>query len=602
MAKLSNIEGVNKPRSIFSIFWFIIKLSWRNNKWVFSAAVLTTITIVSFQFINSYSFAQIINILTAPNPTWKLIIPFLILIVILDYLPNILGFTEASLTEYIDRSLRIELEQLVYKKISNLDIATIEQPDFQDTLYQINSRGIAGMININFWLFTLIRQGFRVIVSLFILFSLSKLGLLILVLSALPIYIYESWRAKRLGKIFASQTETNRKAGSRVGAFNNKDALIEVKFFGLGNYFLEKIKGIRLNHHKHLSKDDVQTIPLYAGSQLFPQAGILVSIVAVISDVIKGLRPIGTLSFIWSTLWSFSSGFQSILRSIGRLEEHGTYASKLMNMLELQPYVSENKNGIAYDSKISPVIEFKNVSFSYPGSESDVLKNINTIISANSETALVGLNGAGKTTLLRLLSRVYDPTSGDIFVNGINLKDYSLSSWRSALGIMLQDYTVYQDETIKENITFAQGKEDLAFFDKVAIETGVAEYAKSYTDGFNQMIGKEYRGGVELSKGQKQKLVLARTLYQNHPFLILDEPTAAIDALSEDYIFKALRNNHKDQTRVIISHKFSNVRDADQIILIEHGTVIEQGSHDELMKIKKGKYKELFELQAEGYK
>lgn len=602
MAKLPNLETIEKPKGIFRIFWFIIKLSWRNNKWAFSAAVFTTIIIVGFQFLNSYSFAQILNILVSPDPTWKKIIPYLGMIVLLDYLPSALSFVQGSLTDFIDRALRIDLEQLVYSKISNLDIATIEQPDFQDTLYQINSRGIAGMININFWLFTLIRQGSKVVVALVILFTLSKIGLLILILSTIPIYFYESWRAKRLGKIFAIQTETNRKAGSRIEAFNNKNALIEVKFFGLGKYFLEKIKGIRMSHHKHLSDDDRKTIPLYAGSQLFPQAGIVVSIVAMIGDVIKGLRPIGTLSFIWGTLWSFSEGFTAILRSVGRLEEHGAYASKLMNMLEMNSYVSENKNGIKYDTTIPPTIEFKNVSFTYPGSDRMILNNINTIISANSETALVGLNGAGKTTLLRLLSRVYDPTEGEILVNGINLKEYSLESWRNALGIMLQDYKVYQDESIKENITFAQGKEDKKQLQQVIIETGVDEYAKSYTEGMNQMIGKEYRGGVELSKGQMQKLVLARTLYQSHPFLILDEPTAAIDALSEDRIFKALRNNHKDQTRVIISHKFSNVRDADKIILIQHGTILEQGTHTELMEVKNGKYKELFELQAEGYK
>ena len=601
MAKLPNLETIEKPKGIFRIFWFIIKLSWRSNKWIFLSAVLTTLVIVGFQFLNSYSFAQILNILVSPDPTWKRIIPFLILIVFLDYLPSVLGFLQASLTDFIDRALRIDLEQLVYKKISNLDIATIEQPDFQDMLYQINSRGIAGMININFWLFTLIRQGSKVVVALFILFTLSKLGLSILILSTIPIYFYESWRAKRLGKIFASQTETNRKAGSRVDAFNNKDALIEVKFFGLGNYFLEKIKGIRMAHHNHLSSDDVKTIPLYAGSQVFPQAGIIVSIVAIIGDVIKGVRPIGTLSFIWGTLWSFSEGFTAILRSVGRLEEHGAYASKLMNMLDMDSYVSENVNGKKYDSNLPPTIEFKNVSFAYPGSDRVVLSNINTVISANSETALVGLNGAGKTTLLRLLSRVYDPTEGQILINGVDLKEYSLRSWRDALGIMLQDYKVYQDESIKENITFAQGKEDKDRLKKTVEETGVGEYAKSYASGVDQMIGKEYRGGVELSKGQMQKLVLARTLYQNHSFLILDEPTAAIDALSEDYIFKALRNNHRGQTRVIISHKFSNVRDADKIILIKNGTVLEQGNHEELMELG-GTYKELFELQAEGYK
>ncbi len=601
MAKLPNLETIEKPKGTFRIFWFIIKLSWRSNKWIFLSAVLTTLIIVGFQFLNSYSFAQILNILVSPDPTWKRIIPFLILIVFLDYLPSVLGFLQASLTDFIDRALRIDLEQLVYKKISNLDIATIEQPDFQDMLYQINSRGIAGMININFWLFTLIRQGSKVVVALFILFTLSKLGLSILILSTIPIYFYESWRAKRLGKIFASQTETNRKAGSRVDAFNNKDALIEVKFFGLGNYFLEKIKGIRMAHHNHLSSDDVKTIPLYAGSQVFPQAGIIVSIVAIIGDVIKGVRPIGTLSFIWGTLWSFSEGFTAILRSVGRLEEHGAYASKLMNMLDMDSYVSENVNGKKYDSNLPPTIEFKNVSFAYPGSDRVVLSNINTVISANSETALVGLNGAGKTTLLRLLSRVYDPTEGQILINGVDLKEYSLRSWRDALGIMLQDYKVYQDESIKENITFAQGKEDKDRLRKTVEETGVGEYAKSYASGVDQMIGKEYRGGVELSKGQMQKLVLARTLYQNHSFLILDEPTAAIDALSEDYIFKALRNNHRGQTRVIISHKFSNVRDADKIILIKNGTVLEQGNHEELMELG-GTYKELFELQAEGYK
>ena len=170
MAKLPNLETIEKPKGIFRIFWFIIKLSWRSNKWIFLSAVLTTLVIVGFQFLNSYSFAQILNILVSPDPTWKRIIPFLILIVFLDYLPSVLGFLQASLTDFIDRALRIDLEQLVYKKISNLDIATIEQPDFQDMLYQINSRGIAGMININFWLFTLIRQGSKVVVALFILF------------------------------------------------------------------------------------------------------------------------------------------------------------------------------------------------------------------------------------------------------------------------------------------------------------------------------------------------------------------------------------------------------------------------------------------------
>lgn len=601
MAKLPNLVHIDNPKSIFRIFWFIIKQTWKTNKWKFLATIFVTLLIVSFAFINSFSFGQIVNILTSPNPTWAKVIPYLLMIAFLDYAPGVLGFTEGSLTDYLDRGLRMDLEQLIYAKLGTLDIATIEQPDFQDTLYQIQSRGVSGIIAINFWLFTLIRQTFRVVIALSVLFAVTKIGLLILILSSIPIYFYESWRSKKLGKVFQSQSETNRKAGSRLGAFNNKDALIEVKFYGLANYFLKKIKDIRIDHHYHLAKDDRQILPWYAGAQIFPQIGILASAASIVRDVMLGVQKIGTLTFVWGTLWQFSNAFQTILRSVGRLEEHGQYASKLINLLDMESFVDENKNGLIYDANKSPVIEFKKVSFIYPGADREVLKNLSVIINAQSETALVGLNGAGKTTLLRLISRVYDPTSGEVLVNGINLKKYNLQSWRDALGIMLQDYTVYQDETIKENITFAHGDEDVELLKKVTEETGVAEYASTYELGLDQMVGKEYRGGVELSKGQKQKLVLARTLYQNHPFLILDEPTAAIDALSEDYIFKALRNNHKHQTRVIISHKFSNVRDADKIILIEHGKIIEQGSHDELMQIETGKYKELFNLQAEGY-
>lgn len=193
------------------------------------------------------------------------------------------------------------------------------------------------------------------------------------------------------------------------------------------------------------------------------------------------------------------------------------------------------------------------------------------------------------------------PTEGEILVNDVPLSEYNLESWRNNMSIMNQDYKVFEEETIKENIIF-DSEEKSELLQKVVDESDTSTYLKNYEKGINQLIGKEFRGGVELSKGQNQKMVLARTLYRNTPLVVLDEPTAAVDALSEDHIFKALRNNHKDQTRIIISHKFSNVRDADKIILIEHGRIIEQGSHAELMKITDGKYKELFELQAEGYK
>jgi ATP-binding cassette subfamily B protein len=231
------------------------------------------------------------------------------------------------------------------------------------------------------------------------------------------------------------------------------------------------------------------------------------------------------------------------------------------------------------------------------------LHDLNLTINFGENLAIVGLNGAGKSTLLKLITRVYDPTEGEILINGIDLKEYDLESWKRCLGILLQEYALYSEETISENIMLGDiTKHDQSLVEQSAIDTTADGFIKELTEKYNQRVGTEFRGGVELSKGQKQKTALARVLYRRAPILILDEPTASVDALSEDSIFRSLRENHQEQTRIIISHKFSNVRDSDEIILIEHGTIIERGNHDELMKMKKGKYKELFELQAEGYK
>lgn len=599
MAKLPNI--VTKKRSVPKLFWWITKIAWKHSPGAFIGLIVFGLIPVLMGFANSYSFAQILTILSQPNPTITKIVPYLVLVLAFDYFPGVLYFIRSSFEEYILRKLSNVFEQMTLQKLDSLDIATIEQPDFQDLLYQARSRGENSMLTIFRWLEMIMRDTTRVVVALTIILVYTKIGLLIILLTTAPVYIYEAWRSKRLGKLWTVRSEANRKAGTKLSVFTTKSSLLEVKFLGIPKLFMEKIKAIRTEHHDAFTEDDVKTGPVYAASSLLPSAGIAASIILVLRDVLGGIRPLGALSFVWGSVWSFSSSLQSILRSIGRLEEQAVHANKLIDVLETEGYVEPNVGGIQYEVGVPPTIELQNVSFTYPGTERTILKNLSCVFGAGEEIALVGLNGAGKTTLLRLLTRVYDPTEGVILVNGIPLPEYNLYSWRDALSVMMQDYAVYSDESIKENI-LAGKVENAEFLERVTKESGVAEYASSYEKGLDQMIGREFHGGVELSKGQNQKLVLARVLYRNTPAIILDEPTAAVDALSEDYIFKALRDNYKNKTRVIISHKFSNVRDADKIILIQDGTVLEQGTHEKLMKIKKGKYKELFELQAEGYR
>ena len=305
--------------------------------------------------------------------------------------------------------------------------------------------------------------------------------------------------------------------------------------------------------------------------------------------------------FSVSVVTKFQSSIEQVFDSIGKISEYRKSIGTFIDFLEMEPLVKSGTKKISRDD--FQKLELKNVSFTYPGSDKNVIHNMNLVIEKPMNLAIVGLNGAGKTTLLKLITRVYDPTEGEILVNGVNLKEYDLDDWKSCMGILLQEYSLYAEETIAENIMLGDvTKHDMDLVIQSAQQTTADVFIQELPEKYEQRVGTEFRGGVELSKGQKQKLALARVLYRNAPIIILDEPTAAIDALSEDTIFKSLRENHTDQTRIIISHKFSNVRDADNIILIEHGAIIEQGSHDQLMNIDNGRYKELFELQAEGYK
>jgi ABC-type multidrug transport system fused ATPase/permease subunit len=600
MAQLPNI--ISKDRNIWQIFWWVIKIAYKSSPRSFTGAVVFVAMIASIGFLNSYNFAEILNILTKENPTISAIMLPLGLVLLFDFLPRPFHYIRASLREHNDRMVTTYLEQKIIEKQAELDIATIEQPEFQDLLYQARNRGENSLINILIWFFILLDDVLRIGIAFAIIFSFTKIGLLLIIVFTIPTYFYESWRGKNLGKIWTERSELNRKAGTKVTIFNEKSSVLEVKFFGLVDMFKNKILDIRKERNDVLAKDDIKTAPIYALSTIAPITGIGITIYTVIQGVIKGVFNIGSLSFIWGAIWNFSSALNSVLRSVGRLSEYKIHANKVIDLLEMKPYVSENLiRGGSTNMDTGYTLEFRNVSFTYPGSERKILDNISCNFKQGEEVAIVGLNGAGKTTLLRLITRVYDPTDGIILLNGKDLREYNLAEYRKIMGVMMQDYHTYSDETIRDNIVTNKDF-DQKLFDEVTTQTGVLEYVKQYETGFDQMIGTEFRGGVELSKGQKQKLALARVLYRNAPIIILDEPTAAIDALSEDTIFKSLRENHTDQTRIIISHKFSNVRDADNIILIEHGTIIEQGSHEQLMSIDNGRYKELFELQAEGYK
>jgi ATP-binding cassette subfamily B protein len=492
-------------------------------------------------------------------------------------------------------------EKLQFEKMDELDIGTVEQPEFQDMLERVNQRGWNAMMSIISNVTNSFRQIVALIVATVSLLVLSPLVLVIIFITTTPTYLLEKKNAEMSADLWKSFSETRRRWNSKTTAINNKNILIELKNFKLVSVFWSKWQSAINVYHLQAKDLNKKTAINEVGATVLLSIGYAVAFVLIMLKVYSGALLIGSLVYSFSVISRFQSALQVLFENFGRISEHKKNFDSFIDLFEMKPLIVSG--GIGITAEQFEILELKNVSFSYPSSPKKVIENVSLNISKGRNLAIVGLNGAGKTTLIKLILRVYDPTEGEILVNGVNLKEYDLDAWKRCLGILLQDYWSYNEETISENIMFGDmTKQDQAIVELTAKETTADEYIQELPEKYNQKVGTEFKGGIELSKGQKQKLALARVFYRNAPIMILDEPTAAIDALSEDTIFKNLKNNHANQTRIIISHKFSNVRDADHIILIEHGKIIEQGNHEKLMKKRKGKYKELFNLQAEGYR
>jgi len=319
--------------------------------------------------------------------------------------------------------------------------------------------------------------------------------------------------------------------------------------------------------------------------------------------VFGGGLSVGQFTLVFQQSLNLTLSAEEILNQYSSISARNKYLDKFFEFLNTEKVIKSPIHPTAIPAKPRPpIIEFKNVSFRYPNTERLILDNFDLRIVSGEKIALVGENGAGKTTLIKLLLRFYDVVEGEILIDGVNIKDVDLAQWHKQIGALFQDFIKYQF-TFKENVYFGDlthGMEEKML--REAIEkSGADKYLDTLPDKYDQVLGKMFEGGIDLSGGQWQKLALARAFYRNAPVLILDEPTSAIDAKAEYEIFQNVQKLQKDKTVIIISHRFSTVRNADRILVLDEGRIIEEGDHEKLMK-KKGLYAELFNLQAQGYK
>jgi ATP-binding cassette subfamily B protein len=286
------------------------------------------------------------------------------------------------------------------------------------------------------------------------------------------------------------------------------------------------------------------------------------------------------------------------------MQESSLYVNDYFELLALKPRLPENPHPVAVaPAGPPPRIEFDNVTFHYPGSKHNVLSGVSFTLEPGAGLAVVGANGAGKTTLIKLLLRLYDPTTGRILVDGVDLREVDAASWYRRIGALFQDFNRYDSLSVRDNIALGrpEARATLEEVKAAAAEAGSDAFIEEYPQAYNQILNRSYQDGIEPSGGQWQRIALARAFYRNADILILDEPTSAIDAKGEFEIFEQIAASQRDKSTIIISHRFSTVRNADTIIVLEDGRITERGTHDELVKLR-GRYHELFELQASGYR
>ncbi len=516
-------------------------------------------------------------------------------------LPTILGNLQLYMNRQRMLVLQMEVDLDLLQKREQIDIATYENPEFQDLLQRTFRGGPSPIFQLGNAQLDLIRPITSFVLGTVLAAHFNYWIYLIVIATAIPAFLMDIKYAGKSWSIWAKDSPEQRRLADLRQHITYKTMLIEVKLLQAGQKLFAQIRKIFAHFAAIQLGLEKKRLLHTSSADILAFAGFSVGLFLVVRSVVAGEFQVGTLVYIMSTLTSVRGSIANILEGISGQYENHLIVQDMIRFMNMKPVVVEAMNPQSLNLFSAPEIEFENVSFKYAKSDKYSLKKLNLKFRAGSKIGLVGNNGAGKTTFVKLLCRVYDPTEGRILVNGVDLREVATVEWWSYLAVMFQDYATY-DFLVKEAIAIGRSDVPLDITRvKEAAETSQSHsFIEEWKHQYDQQLGVEFTG-VEPSKGQRQKLSIAKIIYRKAYLMILDEPTASVDAESEAKIFNSLENLSKETTAILISHDFSTISECDQIFVLENGELLEEGDHKTLMK-KKGKYAELYNLQAERFK
>ena len=527
---------------------------------------------------------------------------YLVLELILFLLSAAINHSRRLIQQLIQLQLANRIRAEIIGKALTLDMAFFEHPDFYDRLQ--NARRESGYKPVE-----LINDTFQIVQNVITMISFAALMLrfspwlvLILLATSIPAFIAETRFSEQGFRLLTRRAPETRQINYLARLLTEDSAAKEIKLFNLGDKLLERYTKLFAKFFAEDRSLAVRRAAVGFSLGLIATMGFYGSYAWIVWRTVQGTISLGDMTLYLTIFRQGQSTFQSILAAVGNIYENNLFMANYFEFLDIKPQMRVAAPPKKLPAVMTAGIEFRGIGFRYPESEEWVLRDVDLMIRPGEKVALVGHNGAGKTTLIKLLSRLYDPTEGVILLDGIDLRDIDPLELRQKIGVIFQDFVRYHLPA-SENIGFGQ-IEAADRMDRIvesARKSGAHAMIENLPEGYETMLGRWFHGGHELSLGQWQRIALARAFMRDAEILVLDEPTASLDAQTEYEIFRHFQELTEGKMAILISHRFSTVRMADRIVVIENGRIAEMGSHEELLR-REGIYARLFGMQAEGYR
>lgn len=597
----------------FKRFAYIFKMVWETGHWIFASLLIASILSGLIPVISSVISKDILNELQVHtsfeseaaffgSAVMLLIVYMFVFQILQDLASRLNSFVTRIAGEKVVRYVKLQ----IMNKAKELDLASFDLPEFYEKLENANRE--AGVRPVQVMNQTLgIFSGIIKLVSYtLILVAAPDIWWMVLVMAGISIpkaVINFRYRRKTFGYVRRRSTE-RRQMNYYSDLMVNKDMVKEIRMFDLGDELIGRYDKAFDTYYKGMRSIIVRENVWHIVMTLISAAITCVMYIVIAGRVFYGEIMIGDYTLYTGALMAVSSSVVALIENSAQIYEGTLFIDNLMSFVAEKPRIVPNTDKPEKVAHGQPhEIEFENVSFSYPGSERAVLKNINLKFRPGETVVLVGLNGAGKTTFIKLLTRLYDPTEGRILLDGKDLREYDTRDLYDMFGIIFQDFGKYA-ANITDNIEFGdihRINADMEDVKTAARQANADAFIEQLPGGYDTPLMRYFeQNGIELSIGQWQKLAIARAFYSNSDILILDEPTASLDPMAEQEIFNQFDRLRKDKTTIFVSHRLSSATVASKIVVLEYGELVEEGTHRELME-KRGRYYELFTTQASRY-